>query len=120
MSDQYTVAVEGISEPALVDRVERALRQTLESTIPSVPWRVVLRPAPVVGWWDLRVLGLGLGHGQALGVPAELLPLRVPDRLREALKCLVHAQPSVASSTPDNTVVMRRLRHRDDSVMSPA
>jgi hypothetical protein len=85
MSDRIAIQIEGVDDTSLVTEIERTIRESLQQMVLPGAWRVLVKPSPVSGRWDLRFRSRDVRHVMFITVPPSLLPSLIPCRLRESL-----------------------------------
>lgn len=96
MSSRFTIVVEGIDDASLVAEIENNILGSFREMALPGAWRVVVRPSPVGGRWDLALHGLDVRHTLSIAVPAALLADLIPQRLRYSLDRLLAGRLAIA------------------------
>ena len=88
MSDRFTIAVQAIDDPSLVEEIEQTIRRVFQEMSLPGSWSVIVRPSATSGRWDFTVHGRDVRHTLSIAVPPSLLPTLIPRRLEESLNVL--------------------------------
>ena len=102
MSARFTVIVEGIDDSSVAAEIENTIVGSFREMALPGDWRVVVKPSPVSGRFDLLVQGLDVRHAMSIAVPPSLLSALIPRRLRESLDRSVFCR-AVAGATASAT-----------------
>ena len=85
MSKRFEILVEGIDDPSLVADIRKTILDSFHEMVLPGAWRVVVKPSCVSGRWDFNFRGLDVWHTLSITVPSNMLPSRIPRRMRESL-----------------------------------
>jgi len=106
VSNRFSVSVEGIDDPNLVEEIEQAVRESFAELALPGAWHVAVKPSQVGGRWDFCVAGLDVRHRLSIAVPAKLLPSLIPRRLVESLNRIVRER---VESVAERVLTLQRV-----------